>query len=131
MCALRTGVIGVILLVEDDPAVRETFAVILHSVGYELREAETCEDALSLMSQVTPQLILLDWIFQKGMSGSEFLRRLRSSGISTPIIVVTGYVDELDLRSAKELGVISVILEKPLIPSTLLNIVREYMDPKG
>jgi len=89
-----------ILVVEDDNRVRLGLTEHLTSLGYTMLEAVSAEEALALLEQVTPDLILTD--VQMGeLSGIEFCAKLKSDSRFqlTPIIILTGQSD-LEVRVA-------------------------------
>jgi two-component system phosphate regulon response regulator PhoB len=70
-----------ILLVEDEPAQREVLAYNLSSEGFEVRQAENGEEAILLVAEALPDLVILDWMMPL-LSGIEVCRQLRTRGIS-------------------------------------------------
>lgn len=91
------------LVVEDDPAARETMVRTLQGDGWEVDEAENGKIALGKTEQHEFELILLD-LMMPVMDGFEFLERLRSSdhpSANTPIIIVTAM--ELNTENRKRL----------------------------
>ena len=90
-----------ILLVDDEPALRELLRTTLESVEIAVDEAASAEEAETRIRRRRPDLIVLD-LRMPGMSGSELCRRLKSdertSGI--PIVLLTG-ADEEEARSAR------------------------------
>ena len=86
-----------ILLVEDEPAQREVLAYNLQAEGFAVDRAETGDEALLLVQELLPDLILLDWMLP-GVSGIEICRRLktRAETRDVPIIMLTARSEELD-----------------------------------
>jgi two-component system alkaline phosphatase synthesis response regulator PhoP len=84
-----------ILVVEDDRTLRQALTFNLGREDYEVRVAVDGEQALAAGRDPTLDLILLD-VMLPAMSGLEVLRRLRSEGITTPVIVVSAKGDEID-----------------------------------
>ena len=80
---------------EDDRTLRQALTFNLSREDYEVRVAVDGEQALAAGRDPTLDLILLD-VMLPSMSGLEVLRRLRSEGISTPVIVVSAKGDEID-----------------------------------
>jgi DNA-binding response OmpR family regulator len=79
-----------ILVVEDEPAIAELIAVNLQHAGHYPIRAYNAEQALSLMSDVLPDLVLLDWMLP-GKSGATFAKELRNNDRTKqiPIIMLT------------------------------------------
>lgn len=86
-----------ILLAEDEPAIREGLAVLLGGEGYEVMAAADGEEALRLYAARRPDLLLLD-VMMPGLSGYEVCERVRAEDPLTPIVFLTakdGTDDEL------------------------------------
>jgi DNA-binding response OmpR family regulator len=95
---------GRILLVEDEPAIRDVVAFALRSEGYEVEEAEDGEVALERALREPFDLVLLD-VMLPGLSGTEVCRRLRSEGDGDlPVIMLSARGDELDRVLGLETG---------------------------
>jgi two-component system KDP operon response regulator KdpE len=76
-----------ILIVDDQPQFRRALRLALGVKGYEIREAANGVDALSLMQDEAPDLVLVDWLMP-GMDGSGLCRAIRTRS-DVPIIVIT------------------------------------------
>jgi DNA-binding response OmpR family regulator len=77
-----------LLLVEDDPTLRQALSFNLTREGYEVATASNGESALEAARGERVDLILLD-VMLPGMSGIEVLRVLRGEGVTTPVIVLS------------------------------------------
>jgi two-component system, OmpR family, alkaline phosphatase synthesis response regulator PhoP len=84
-----------LLLVEDDPTLRQALAFNLTREGYEVASASDGEAALEAARNERLDLILLD-VMLPGMSGVEVLRVLRGEGVTTPVIILSAKGDEID-----------------------------------
>ena len=84
-----------VLLVEDEPAQREILRYNLASEGYDVSIAENGDDAMVLVEEIGPDLILLDWMLP-GVSGIEICRRVKSRRETTDIPVIMLSADEMD-----------------------------------
>ena len=117
-----------ILVVEDQPDNRQILRDLLGSAGYELVEAENGEEALAVVAQRRPDLILMD-IQLPIMDGYETTRRIRSNIDlqSIPIIAVTSYALTGDETKALAAGC-DAYITKPYSPRQLLARVRQYLD---
>ena len=106
-----------VLVVEDEADIRETLRDVLEMEGYRVRCAENGQEALDVLSEMRPKLILLD-LMMPVMSGYELLKRLKeSSDLSTiPVTVVSAIADRSGLQDAP-------VLKKPLDLDQLLNVV--------
>ena len=94
-----------ILIVEDEPAQSEVLAYNLKAEGYHVITADNGEDALILVDENMPDLILLDWMMPH-VSGIEVCRRLkiRSETRSIPIIMLSARSEEIDRVRGLEIG---------------------------
>jgi len=115
-----------VLLVEDDPDIREATADILREAGYEVSEAEDGQGALEQLQAMerVPSLVLLD-LSMPVMTGQELLHELRKSErfVHLPVVVVSGAGwKHADVPDADE------FISKPPSVVQLLKVVREYCD---
>jgi two-component system phosphate regulon response regulator PhoB len=108
-----------ILVVEDEPAIRELIAYNLRQAGHQPLCAESAEQALRLVSNALPDLVLLDWMLP-GASGIEVARRLRGDKRTStiPIIMLTARSEEQDKLLGLDTGADDYIT-KPFSPREL------------
>ena len=108
-----------ILVVEDEPAIQELIAYNLKQAGHLALRADNAEQALVLVANALPDLVLLDWMLP-GLSGIEFARRLRADKRTRaiPIIMLTARSDEQDKLQGLETGADDYIT-KPFSPREL------------
>ena len=94
-----------ILVVEDEPSQREVLAYNLKAEGFLVISADDGEDALFLVEEEEPDLILMDWMMPN-LSGIEVCRRLKSSNKTRaiPIIMVSARSEEMDKVRGLEIG---------------------------
>lgn len=99
-----------ILVVDDDHAVRQVTVEMARDLGCEVAQAAGGEQALALVEKLTPRLILLDYAMP-GMNGLQLARTLRARGVTAPIALVTGYAElsEADITAGELAG----LLRKP------------------
>src|SRR5829696_3765451 len=76
-----------ILMVDDDPQLRVMLGYALRQEGFQVEEASTGEDALEMLKQQEPEIILLD-VLMPGIGGVETCRRIRERS-TVPIIMLT------------------------------------------
>jgi CheY-like chemotaxis protein len=102
-----------VLVVEDEPAVRTALAELLEQWHYRVEQASNGDEALARVAQSAPQvdLIVSDVVMPK-MGGIDLVRALRKNGLSTPVILLSGYVAPGDREQIKGLG-IEAWLDKP------------------
>ena len=94
-----------VLLVEDEPAQREVLSYNLDAEGFRVTAADNGEDALILVEEEAPDVIILDWMMPK-LSGIEVCRRLkmRPETRSIPIIMLSARAEEVDRIRGLETG---------------------------
>ena len=110
-----------ILIVEDEKSILKLLRTVLTANKYDVVEAATGSEALSLISSHCPDLILLD-LGLPDMDGTSLLRSVRK-WTSTPIIVVSARTHELDKVEALDMGADDYIT-KPFGTSELLARIR-------
>ena len=116
-----------ILVVDDDPAIREMVGMALTREGYEWLEAGNVLEARQLIASRRPDLILLDWMLP-GQSGFEFARQLQNdkSGSNPPIIMLTARDQEEDKIAALEAAADDYI-SKPFSVNELLARIKAVL----
>lgn len=102
----------VIMVVDDEPQVLDVLSQFLTQGGYRVRTASSGEEALSLVDQERPALIILD-MYMPGMNGIGVLRHLYEKKNTSGIILLTGSQDEKLLAESLDLGVVQ-IMGKPV-----------------
>jgi len=118
-----------ILVVDDEPLILDLLVKFLSLRGYRAIGVKDGPDALAMVEQASPDLILLD-LFLPGMDGAEVLRQLRQRDYAGGVIIVTGSHDEDTLDEAWALGPQEVIgkpidLEQLLTSTQLVLVCRE------
>ncbi|MDJ0826749.1 MAG: phosphate regulon transcriptional regulator PhoB [Rhodobacter sp.] len=116
-----------VLLVEDEPAQREVLAYNLEAEGFAVTKAGTGDDALMLVDEDTPDIIVLDWMLP-GVSGIEICRRLkaRPATRAVPIIIVSARSEEVDRVRGLETGADDYVV-KPFSVVELMARVRAQL----
>ena len=128
-----------ILIVDDDPAGRQTLESILDEQGYQLEFAENGAQALQMIRKILPDVILLD-VMMPGMDGFEVCRQVRSDPAiaEIPIIMLTALDDRRSFLNGLESGA-DDYLTKPydrhelrarLLGITRLNRYRKLQDDR-
>ncbi|MEA3332616.1 MAG: ATP-binding protein, partial [Pseudomonadota bacterium] len=116
-----------ILLVEDDPLVRESTHSILTAVGYRVVTSDCAESALEVLEQKNTNLsLILSDVVMPGLKGSEFYLEIRKK-TDIPVIFMSGYTfDALHEQGLVREGV--RLLNKPIQPIALLTEIRETLN---
>ncbi len=102
MAADDTERMSRVLLVEDDPAVREGARLALRRQGHEVAPARTGEEGLVQLRSFLPDVVVLD-LMLPGMTGLEVCRRIRADS-QLPIIIMTALGDDVDVVLGLETG---------------------------
>ena len=124
-----------ILVVDDEPDVRNFLATCIEDAGYNVETASDGAEALEKVQNVTPDLITLDMVMPR-VSGISFMRQLRAmDGFSKlPVIVITAHAhDELGSEDIKGFNAFAsglrprYTMEKPITPEKLVNAISEIL----
>ncbi|MEO7008253.1 MAG: response regulator [Caldimonas sp.] len=102
-----------VVVVDDDPDVRETMKELLELDGYRVRTASDSDDAMTAIAESEPLCVILD-LELPTIGGVELARRIRALyGTGIVLIVLTGSSRPVDHHAAEAAGV-DYVLEKPL-----------------
>ena len=120
-----------VLVVEDDPDIRELLRFTLERAGLKVVEAESGEDALTVLDGPQPSLAIIDWMLP-GINGVELTRRLRKDPLTSamPLIMLTARGEEADKLKSFDSG-IDDYLTKPFSPKELVARVKALVRRTG
>ncbi|MEV5407793.1 response regulator transcription factor [Thermopolyspora sp. NPDC052614] len=113
-----------VLLIEDDPAVREAIELALTQHGHQVRAVESGEHGLDRLRADLPDVVVLD-LMLPGMDGFDVCRRIRAAG-ELPIIMLTARGDEVDVVAGLEAGADDYVV-KPVQPRVLEARIRAVL----
>jgi DNA-binding response OmpR family regulator len=113
-----------VLVVEDEPMVREVLAQYLTHDGFHVVEAEDGDEAVAKLDECKPDLVLLDLMLPK-RHGLEVLRHARSTS-DVPVILLTALGDEKDRVAGLELGADDYVV-KPFSPREVAARVKSVL----
>lgn len=121
--------LATVLVVEDEPAVRELVRTILEMRGYAVLEAGGGGDALRICEEHTgPIHLLLTDVLMPGMDGTEFVQRALVLRPRARVLYMSGYPDSESLLQGLPLGM--SFIQKPFGPGALASKVRQILrDP--
>ncbi|MGR3525658.1 MAG: phosphate regulon transcriptional regulator PhoB [Paracoccaceae bacterium] len=116
-----------VLIVEDEPAQREVLAYNLEAEGFRVSRAENGEEALLLIAEEAPDLIVLDWMLPN-VSGIEVCRQLkmRADTRGVPVIMLSARSEEVDKVRGLETGADDYVI-KPYSVVELMARVRAQL----
>ena len=116
-----------VLLVEDDMAQREMLSYNLEAAGYNVITTDNGEDALILVDENDPDLIILDWMMPR-LSGLETCRRLKSKPKTKniPIIMLSARSEEVDRVRGLDTGADDYVV-KPYAVAELMARVKAHL----
>jgi two-component system phosphate regulon response regulator PhoB len=116
-----------ILIIEDEPSIAELISVNLTHAGYTVSRALQADEALLVLRNATPDLIILDWMMP-GKSGVQFARELRSnpSTQAIPILMLTAKGEEADKVLGLDAGADDYVT-KPFSPKELVARVKALL----
>ena len=120
-----------ILIVEDEPAIRDMVAFALRKAGMEAMHTVDARAAQNAIGERIPDLILVDWMLP-GMSGIELARRLRRDELTAdlPLIMLTARGEESDKLRSFDSGVDDYVT-KPFSPRELIARIKALIRRSG
>lgn len=118
-----------ILVVEDEPALRELVTKVLRNYGYQVLEAAHGKEAIRVWQGTAnkPSLLLTDMMMPEGMTGWELAERIRGESPDVKVLFTSGYSPEI-FGGEVELDERSNFLPKPYHPRILARTVRSCLD---
>ncbi len=117
-----------ILLVEDEPVLKDAYQIILSTQPYLCDFAENGKEALEMCAAKDYDLILLD-IMMPVMNGIEFLENLNNPDyIQSKVIVMSNLSGGKEIDRIRELGVQRIILKADTSPSQLISMIRYHFE---
>lgn len=124
---VRAGTGAIVLVVDDEGAVRRFAVRVLEREGYTVHEARDGAEALELVRQTISFEVVISDIVMPRLNGVELMQALASSHPDLPMILMSGYATV----ALSELGIAAPcsILAKPFLPERLLEEVRRCIKP--
>jgi DNA-binding response OmpR family regulator len=114
----------VILVVEDEPSIREVVSLYLKRAGFQVIEARDGQEAIESLQKKSPDLVILDLMLPH-IDGFEITKQIRSKG-DTPIIMLTARRSESDRIAGLEMGADDYVV-KPFSPQEVVSRVRAVL----
>jgi CheY-like chemotaxis protein len=117
--------VAAVLVVEDEPLVRDYVSDLLGQSGFEVVEASTGEEALLVLAEGGVCAVVSDVSMPGTVNGFELARRVREESPRTGVVLVSGVIEpDVHLPGGVR------FLTKPVKASTLLRLLREVADPR-
>jgi CheY-like chemotaxis protein len=116
-----------ILIVDDEPSLADTLALIFQRAGYASSAVYSAEDALVFLAVRQPSLVVSD-VVMPGMDGLTLAKTIRMSFPSCPVLLFSGNADTQDLlEAAQQQGYAFEVLAKPVPPPQMLAKVAALL----
>lgn len=113
-----------ILIIEDDQTLSSAYKLILEHAGYSVNVADNGQAGLSLASQDTPKIILLD-LLMPVLDGIGFLREFKPTDKKEPkVVILSNMGDEKLVEEARSLGAHKYIVKAHTSPNQLTKLVN-------
>jgi len=117
---------GILLIVEDEPVLRQVLLEILSPLADEIRTAEDGQVGLAAVKSGEVDAIIAD-ISMPVMNGLQFLAEVRSLALQTPFVILTAYGDKENIVEALRLNAVDFI-EKPCKPEEVRNVIAKALN---
>ncbi len=114
-----------VLVVDDDPRLREYVRANMELEGYAVLEAGSADEGMAVLEGEQPQLILLD-VMMPGVDGWQMLQRIQETHGAIPVIMFSGKVDAQSAADAEKRGATGFI-GKPFDPQQLIDRAKQIL----
>jgi len=111
-----------VLLVDDDPDQLEVRGLVMDAKGHQVERARTCSEAVALFRNWGPDIVLMDVRLPRREDGIQLVLELRGLSTSVPILILSGWPD--DLAKSPALPLVSEVVRKPVRTEALLDLVE-------
>ncbi len=118
-----------LLVVDDDPAVREALALVLDLNGFQVATAPDGREAIRTLASEPPDAVILD-VLMPGLDGLEVCRRMRATGDRTPVLMLTARTEVSERVEGLEAGA-DDYLAKPFAREELIARLRALLRRTG
>jgi len=117
-----------VLIVDDEEGIRETLSGIFQDEGYNVITAGSGEEALKVLKEQSPDLVLLD-VWLSGIDGVETLQEIKKTNPELPVVIISGHGNiELAVKATR-VGAYD-FLEKPLSLERVLLVARRALEKR-
>ncbi|HEX4065759.1 MAG TPA: response regulator [Acidobacteriaceae bacterium] len=116
-----------VLIVDDEPAVADTLAMVFRINGYEVQVAYSAEDGIETIAAWEPNLAVID-VMLPGMNGIDFAIVLKENRSHCEVLLFSGYESTGPLlEAAAKKGYVFEIVAKPMHPVEILDVVESLL----
>ena len=121
-----------VLVVDDDPDVREAVELVLSENGHQVVTAAGPDEAMHAIEVAEPDLLILDVMMEQADDGIHMAQQLRRQGFSAPIMMFTALASVTGMQYGRDDAVLPVddFQEKPIDPQTLADKVNELLEKR-
>lgn len=118
-----------ILVIDDEAAIRKSFALSLEETDYQVEGAESGEIGIEMEKKQPYDLIFLD-LKMPGLNGVETLRELRTMDKEVPIYIITAFYGEFfdQIRQAEKEAISFEVMKKPIGADQILLVVNSILE---
>ena len=114
-----------VLVVDDEAIVLKSCRMVLEAEGCEVIAAASVNEALAILEQQVPELLLID-VKMPIHDGMYLMRRAKEKRPGVPIIVMSGYATSETIKEAEDLGA-ATFLPKPFTPDELADTIKRVL----
>jgi len=114
-----------VLVVDDEAIVLRSCRMVLEAEGCEVIAAASVDEAMAILEQQIPELLLID-VKMPVHNGMYLMRRLKEKRPGIPIIVMSGYATSETIKEAEDLGA-AIFLPKPFTPDELADTIKAVL----
>jgi len=115
-----------ILIVDDYVGIRSLLKAVLENNGYKVELAKNGEEAIEKFHKFVPSVVLLD-SKMPGMNGIEVAKKMKVSSPELPIIMISGWAEQEDIKIAQQKGLISYYLTKPFDINEIIELLHNIL----
>jgi DNA-binding NtrC family response regulator len=115
-----------LLIVDDDPDVAYSFSRVFREPAFDITEAKSGEQALSILKNLSPDVVLMD-VRMPGADGLSTLGRMLANGMSFPVIIMTAYGSPRIANEAKAAGAFGCVM-KPFDVTKIRELVMSAVE---
>ena len=117
-----------VLVIEDEPQIREIFAEFVELLGHEADVAVDGRDGLARFDPLVHKIVVTDFLMP-GLTGLEIAEAIRARSRTTPVVLISGSAEQPDERRAAQAGLL--FLRKPISFAQFKTTLAAILEPAG